>query len=119
MNAQAPSVVIYVNGASCADPGTGGGGQSVGELSAHQLVEATQLRRRFDPHKVHRQFPERWQRYIRSQYRSLAHVCQVFDVSEKTARNWWNGTTGAVGGHVAVAVQEHPVEAPRMLFAAE
>jgi hypothetical protein len=88
-------------------------------LSARDQAGVTQLRRPFDPHKVHRQFPERWQRYIRAQYRSLAHVCQVFDVSERTARNWWTGQTGAVGGHVAVAVREHPVEAPRMLFAAE
>lgn len=73
----------------------------------------------YDPHMVQRDFPERWRAYIRANFRDLAHVQQVFRVSEKTARNWWTGATGANGGHVAIAVREHPVAAPRMLFAAE
>jgi hypothetical protein len=73
----------------------------------------------YDPHRVHREFPERWQAYIRANYRNLNHVQQVFGVSERTARKWWKGETGANGGHVAIAVNEHPVAAPRMLFAAE
>ena len=73
----------------------------------------------YDPHQVHREFPERWQHYIQSNYRSLRHVMNVFRVSERTARKWWNGDTGANGGHVAIAVNEHPVAAQRMLFAAE
>lgn len=73
----------------------------------------------YDPHQVHREFPDRWQAYIRANYRNLMHVQQVFGVSERTSRKWWNGETGANGGHVAMAVNEHPVAAPRMLFAAE
>ena len=73
----------------------------------------------YDPHRIHRDFPMRWQRYIRANFRGLGHVQQVFNVSERTARKWWNGETGANGGHVAIAVAEHPVQAPRMLFAAE
>ena len=73
----------------------------------------------YDPHRVHREFPDRWQAYIRANYRNLNHVQQVFGVSERTARKWWKGETGANGGHVAIAVNEHPVAAPRMLFAAE
>ncbi len=73
----------------------------------------------YDPHQVHREFPGRWQSYIRANYRNLSHVQRVFGVSERTSRKWWNGETGANGGHVAIAVNEHPVAAPRMLFAAE
>jgi hypothetical protein len=73
----------------------------------------------YDPHQLHREFPERWSTYIRSNFRSLAHVTQVFPVSERTARSWWKGETGANGANVAIAVNEHPVAAPRILFAAE
>jgi hypothetical protein len=74
---------------------------------------------RYDPQRVHREFPERWQAYIRANYRNIGHVTQVFRVSERTARKWWAGETGAVGGHVAIAMNEHPAIATRMLFAAE
>lgn len=73
----------------------------------------------YNPRRVHEEFPDRWQRYVRSNFRDLAHIMQVFAVSERTARKWWKGETGANGGHVAIAVNEHPVAAPRMLFAAE
>ena len=92
------------------------------QMSARDLVaksRRTDSRTDYDPHAVHRDFPDRWQAYIRANYRHLGHVQQVFGVSERTARKWWNGETGANGGHVAIAVNEHPVAAPRMLFAAE
>lgn len=73
----------------------------------------------YNPHRVHREFPDRWQGYVRANYRGLGHVQQVFGVSERTARKWWNGETGANGGHVAIAMREHPVQAQQMLFAAE
>lgn len=117
-------VVIYVNGgASCAHPGTDPGGQPSGPLPAHfpnaQHAEILGRRQVYDPHQVRRDFPNRWQAYIRANFRNLAHICQVFQVCERTARKWWDGETGANGAHVAVAVNEHPREAPAMLFAAE
>lgn len=108
-------VVIYVNGgAASPQSGPDGAGQSFGENSAEKPGA-----RRCDPHRVYAEFPARWQAYIRGNFRNLSHVQKVFQVSEKTARNWWDGATGANGRHVAVAVVEHPVEAPQMLFAAE
>lgn len=74
---------------------------------------------RYDPHEVQRQFPVRWKAYIRALYVNIDHVQRVFPVSERTARKWWNGETGANGSNVAIAVLEHPVAAPRLLFAAE
>ena len=104
-------VVIYVNGASYGQSAPTTGGQSVGQMSDPKA--------RFDPYKVHREFPARWQAYIQANYRNIGHVVQVFQVSEKTARNWWTGATGANGAQVAIAVHEHPEQAPVMLFAAE
>jgi hypothetical protein len=83
-------------------------------LSGQKSVESV-----FDPHQVHSTFPAKWQAYIRAQYRSLEAIQRDFGVSERTARKWWNGDTGANGGHVAVACILHPKSAPPMLFAAE
>lgn len=73
----------------------------------------------YDPHAMAREFPGRWQAYVRANFRNLAHVQQVFSVSERAARKWWNGEGGANGASVAIAMREHPVAAARMLFAAE
>lgn len=72
-----------------------------------------------DPDRVHREFPARWSSYIRTNFRDLRHIQQVFGVSERAARKWWNGDGGANGAYVAIAVEAHPIAAPRMLFAAE
>lgn len=127
-----PAVVVYVTG-SCPDHGTAGAGHSGGDWSEVKSAHLAHIERRsadrrerpaadaraYDPHRVRREFPERWQAYIRSHYRDYGHVMQVFQVCERTARKWMAGETGAVGGHVAVALLEHPREALQMLFAAE
>ncbi|MBF9042978.1 hypothetical protein HKCCE4037_06550 [Rhodobacterales bacterium HKCCE4037] len=74
---------------------------------------------RLDPHAIHRDFPARWRKYIRANFRDLDHIQQVFGVSQRAARKWWNGEGGANGAYVAIAVEAHPIAAPRMLFAAE
>lgn len=73
----------------------------------------------YNPHHVHQEFPDKWRAYIRANYRNLSHVQQVFGVSERAARKWWNGEGGVNAGYVAIAKAEHPVQAERMLFAAE
>lgn len=112
MAPQQPAVVVYVNGSPCGQDGTAAAGQSFGQWPGPPAG-------RYDPYKLHRGFPERWARYIRANFRNVTHVCQVFNVCERTARKWWTGESGAVGGHVAIAVNEHPETAPQMLFAAE
>ena len=72
-----------------------------------------------DPYEIAKAFPVRWASYIRANYRSVLHVQQVFQVSERTAYRWWKGDGGAHGSHVAIAMAEHPQTAPMMLFAAE
>ena len=112
---QHPSVIVYVNDSPQEQSGTEPPGHLCGPLS---VVEPAP-EQRLDPARIHREFPERWTAYIRQNFRNLKSVERTFNVSERTARKWWSGETGANGGHVAVAVNEHPVEAPRMLFAAE
>lgn len=107
----------YIGTSKCAtEPGHVSGQKSVNSVTQNSVQRA---RRGYDPHSVHRDFPARWQRYIRSNFHSLSQVQDVFAVSERTARKWWNGENGANGGHVAIAVAEHPVKAPIILFAAE
>ena len=113
MNALRPNgpVVIYVNGASYDHHGTPVTTQSSGSFAGSFAA--------YDPYEVARAFPGRWAGYIRGHYSNPLHVQQVFQVSERTAYRWWKGEGGAKGSHVAIAVREHPVEAPQMLFAAE
>jgi hypothetical protein len=110
-----PQVVVYVNDRSFRQDGTirpdicaDYDPDAVRPSPAHSVV--------FDPARVHREFPERWRAYIRSSFGDLRAVCQAFGVCERTARKWWDGETGANGGHVAVAVRTHPEAAARMLF---
>lgn len=105
------SVVIYVNGLPY--------GHYVSKPSQQSAGYLSEPKQAFDPFKVQREFPARWQAYIQANFRSIAQITNVFHVSEKTARNWWTGATGANGAHVAIAVNAHPEQAPRMLFAAE
>ena len=110
-----PAVVIHINGSSCGDVTTGVAQHLSGSLCG--TGGAAGAAGRYDPHKIHREFPGRWQAYILAHYQSLAHVCWVFDVCESTARKWWTGETGANGANVAIAINVHPVEAHEMLFA--
>lgn len=86
---------------------------------AGQMSGANDARGVVDPFRVRADFPELWSRYIRANFRSVTAVIAAFEVSERTARKWWDAETGASGGHVAVACRLHPQTAPAMLFAAE
>ncbi len=109
-----PAVVVHVHGSPYGESSAKHVGHLSGETSGAPTPVAP-----LDPYQVHRDFPERWRGYLHANFRSHCDVQQAFQVSEKTARNWWTGATGANGGHVAVAVRIHPHTAPQMLFAAE
>lgn len=72
-----------------------------------------------DPYDLHCNFPARWRAYLHGTYRNSAHVRDVFRVDDRTARKWWNGETGCVGGYVAVAFNLDPQGVSEMLMAAE
>ena len=102
MNAQAPSVVIYVNGASCADGGMGGGGESSGVGSGVRAGVPA------DPMAYRRQFRDRWADFLRAHFQSHLHVAMFFSVDEKTSRQWWNYVTEPKGWAVNYARDHIP-----------
>ncbi|MBS8228175.1 hypothetical protein [Vannielia litorea] len=137
---QAVGSVIVVDGVSYVQLAPEGRSRATGQESAlssetgnesgpkfaafPQAAHAEILRRGespapYDAQAVARDFPLRWQRYIRANFRDPGHVQRVFSISERAARKWWNGEGGANGASVAIAMHEHPVAATRMLFAAE
>lgn len=67
-------------------------GQSSGELSC-------------DPRRFRSLYPDRWTAFLKSHFNGAAHVAVFFDVDAKTARNWWEGTTGPQGWAVDYAHQ--------------
>lgn len=135
------AVVIYVNDPSCGEDRPtrveGSRGKKRGKKHRDAQRAAHPERRRglpvnfphaahdelvgrpVDPYRMACDFPDRWGRYIRSHYRGLREVCQVFDVSERTARTWWEGASGARGHQVAIAWNRDPEIVMQTLFAAE
>lgn len=123
------AVVIYVNDPSCGEdrPARVEGSRGKKRGKKHRGLPADfphaahgeLVGRTVDPYRMACDFPDRWGRYIRSHYRGLREVCQVFDVSERTARTWWEGASGARGHQVAVAWNRDPEIVMQTLFAAE
>ncbi|MEL6959835.1 MAG: hypothetical protein AAGL89_12875, partial [Pseudomonadota bacterium] len=72
-----------------------------------------------DPFEINKRFPDRWKAYLRANFASARQIEVAFGVSNRTARNWINGTNGVNGGYVAIAVSRDPEAAVQMLFAAE
>jgi len=127
------AVVIYVNDPSCGNDSPARMEQSRGKERGEKrrdphrglpadfphAAHAELIGRAVDPYRMACDFPERWGRYIRGHYRGLREVCQVFDVSERTARTWWDGASGARGHQVAIAWNRDPEDVTQTLFAAE
>ena len=67
-------------------------GQSSGELSC-------------DPRRFRTLYPDRWTAFLKAHFGGPAHVAAFFDVDPKTARNWWEGTSGPQGWAVEYAHQ--------------
>lgn len=61
-----------------------------------------------DLHRFRTVFPDRWQALLHQHFRGPSHVAVFFDVSEKSARDWWNGITGPHGATALVAVATIP-----------
>lgn len=59
----------------------------------------------FDLHHFRAIFPDQWSQLIRRHFRNTVEVAFFFSCDEKTARNWWEGTTGPSGHAVAIAVK--------------
>ena len=65
-------------------------GHSSGELSC-------------DPRRFRSLYPDKWTAFLRAHFNGITQVAAFFDVDAKTARNWWEGTTGPQGWAVEYA----------------
>jgi hypothetical protein len=63
---------------------------------------------RFDPHAFRRSFPDRWSAFLRAHHRDATEVAFFYGVTDRAARDWWEGTSGPKGAVVAMAAQAQP-----------
>ena len=84
-------------------------GQSSGELA---------VERRVDLHRFRALFPYRWADFLRSHFRNSADIAAFFDVDDKTARNWLEGTTKPSAPTAIIAVARIPGAMAELMRAA-
>lgn len=72
----------------------------------------------FDPYKMHAEFGAKWSAFVRANFHNLRQVSLSFGVSERTARAWWKGETGANAAQVAIAFRHCPEATLALLQAA-
>mgnify|MGYP001172806915 FL=1 len=63
--------------------------------------------RPFDPWRFRAAFPDLWSDFLRVHYRRPEDVAAAFGVTEKAARNWFEGAGGPQGDKVVVALRLH------------
>jgi hypothetical protein len=70
--------------------------------------------RRVDPHAVRRTCPALWSQFLRAHHRDAAEVAYFYGVTDRAARDWWEGVSGPRGSVMMVAAILHPVGFARM-----
>ena len=95
----------------CGNVGTAGGGVSSG-FGAGYFSE-----RPFDLHRYRVVFPDRWSAFLRAHFRDHIHAAFMFGVSERCARNWWEGVS-APRAEFALAACKHIPGAAEFLMEA-
>ena len=63
-------------------------------------------------------FPDRWQAFIKAHFRDIRHVQFALGVSEKTARDYWAGTTSPRAEVALYACATHPGALNELMAAA-
>jgi hypothetical protein len=96
----------------CADAATAGGGVSsgigVGEFFGQP----------FDLHRYRVVFPDRWSAFLKAHFRDHIHAAFVFGVSERTARNWFEGVSAPRAEFALAACKHIPGAAAYLMEAA-
>ena len=66
---------------------------SHGDLSGVHAVDLSGIisGRRFDMDGMRRQTPLRWMKFLHAHFDSPRTVSAMFDVDDRTSRNWWHG----------------------------
>lgn len=67
-------------------------------------------RQRFDPHRFRAVFPDRWAGFLRAHHRNPEEVAYCYDVTFRTAMNWWDGVVRPTGDKVALAAICFPAD---------
>ncbi|MEP4195922.1 MAG: hypothetical protein ABJL99_09835 [Aliishimia sp.] len=69
----------------------------------------------FDPSHYRSVFPERWAEFLRTNHRCPEDVAVFYDVTYRTARNWWDGINRPSGDRVAIAAVTNPVDFQKIM----
>ncbi len=64
-----------------------------------------------DPRRYRALYPDRWHNFLHAHFRDAQQVGYFFGVSERTARDWWEGVTRSQGWAVAYAIETIPTAA--------
>ena len=64
-----------------------------------------------DPLRFRALYPDRWSAFLRAHFQSATHVSVFFEVDNRCARNWWEGTSGPQGWAVEFAIRSLPAAA--------
>ena len=74
--------------------------------------------RPFDLHHYRTIFPDRWSTFLRAHFRDHVHAAYVFGVSERTARNWFEGISAPRAEFALAACKHIPGAAAYLMEAA-
>jgi hypothetical protein len=61
-----------------------------------------------DPLAYRRVFPGRWTAFLRGHFLSPLHAAVFFDVDERTARHWWEGSSAPQAWVISFAIASIP-----------
>jgi hypothetical protein len=61
-----------------------------------------------DPRRYRSLYPDKWHGFLHAHFRDVMHVAYSFGVSERTARDWWEGVSTSQGWAVAYAIENIP-----------
>lgn len=85
-------------------------GQKSGQNSGQFEGRMTPERRSLEPD------PGKWMRFLHATCRNYLEAQVLYEVSEKTARKWWEGVGACRGDKIIRAVELNPIEANVILF---
>lgn len=71
-----------------------------------------------DLHRMRAVFPDRWQAFIKANFRDLQHIQFFFGVSERTAREWRDGVGSPRAEAALYAVSRFPHALTQLMGAA-
>lgn len=109
-----PSVVVQFH-IPCTQTATSERAAATEPLSECQSEHLSAQVISLDAYRINRDFPQRWQAYLRAHFACINDAALTFGVTERAARRWWNGA-GSRGPFVTIALRLHPVSAPAYLL---